>query len=178
MKKKNFVWKWRPLSRRRRFLKRPFAKKISSEFFFMRNKLVKNYRFQHWLRKHYLPETLNLPYLPPHKEFSISKFMQRLDFVLYDAKFVRSLVQARHFIIKGYVKVDGRIIKDPSNIVKRGSVINLNITNKDLFASAIKSPKPHLYLGRTRGLEQRIFPKFMKLRREDLNWTINLFNKR
>ena len=116
--------------------------------------------------------------MPPHKEFSISKFLQRLDFVLYDAKFFRSLTQARHFIIKGYVKVDGRIIKDPSHLVKKGTVLSLDVTRSDLFASFVKCPKPYLYLGPSRGLEQRIFPKFMKLKRADLNWTINLFNKR
>ena len=68
---------------------------------------------------------------------------QRLDAVVYRAKFVPTMFAARQFVNHGHVKVNGRRTNIPSYRVKEGDVIEVRDRSKQmaLVLEAIDSPE-------------------------------------
>ena len=77
------------------------------------------------------------------KNFILKTLKKRIDFVLFISKFSLSLRSARNSIISGYVKVNKKITKHPSFLLKTGDVLTLKNTYngyKNNLARSIKWP--------------------------------------
>ena len=66
---------------------------------------------------------------------------QRLDAVVFRAKFVPTVFAARQFVNHGHVKVNGRRVNIPSYKVKVGDVVEVKETSRQmiLYMEAIQS---------------------------------------
>ena len=62
-------------------------------------------------------------------------FESRLDSILYKALFCSSIRNAQQMIIRGYVKVNDKIIKKKSYLLKQGDIIKIN----QLYSNIIKN---------------------------------------
>ncbi len=125
---------------------------------------------------------LNIDYLPPHQKFDFSLYLKRLDMVLYLHNFVRTPSQARHFIRKGFVNVDGCIVKKPEHIIKSGSLIELwNTYEKGVHASLIHNETGNsiIYTYDDRSEQEiKLLPAYLGEKKEDLSWILNQLRKR
>jgi small subunit ribosomal protein S4 len=65
-------------------------------------------------------------------EMLIGLLEQRLDAVVYRAKFVPTVFAARQFVNHGHVEVNGKRVNIPSYRVKEGDVISLRSKAKDM----------------------------------------------
>ncbi len=76
-------------------------------------------------------------------EILIGLLEQRLDAVVYRAKFVPTMFAARQFVNHGHVKVNGRRTNIPSFRVKEGDVIEVRDKSKQmaLVLEAVDSPE-------------------------------------
>jgi len=84
------------------------------------------------------------------KVLLIKLFEQRLDTILYRAKFCISLRNARQMIVHGQVYVNQKLLKVPSYLVKTGDLISINSNYYKLVENNFKKtqiwPIPPKYL--------------------------------
>lgn len=119
---------------------------------------------------------LSLPKIPHYHTFCLNSFVNQLSYRLYADGHVRSFRQGLHLIREGAVSVDGRKIKDPFYYIRRGSMIQLDISKmKKIMASNVLVCSSKIQTRPYYSNEQSLFPRacgkykpFVKMLRENL----------
>lgn len=110
-----------------------FKRKFRNDLF---AKKIFNYMYGGLLKKYLKNRMTELYYSKTHKnhtQLCIEFFESRLDAVLYRAKFSPSIKNARQLITHKHVRVNNKIEKNGSYILKQGDLISFDLNSRNII---------------------------------------------